>query len=51
MFSLYGFYDYANNLIEIVPSISKEEAKEWFKENYPDTDYLYIQVIRGTNNG
>lgn len=46
LFRAYGFYDNTGNLIRVVPSTDIEEAKEWFKANYPDTEYLYVEPLK-----
>lgn len=45
-FKMYGFYDNRGRLIDAVPDISIEGAKEWFNNYYPDTEYFYIEVIK-----
>ncbi|MBQ0090255.1 MAG: hypothetical protein KBT27_13095 [Prevotellaceae bacterium] len=45
LFKAYGFFDNAGKLIRVVPSIKLEEAETWFKENYPDIEYMYLEVL------
>lgn len=46
LFKAYGFYDNKGKLIHVVPSTDIEEAKTWFEENFPDVEYLYVEVLR-----
>lgn len=46
LFKVYGFYDKMGKLIRVVPSTELEEAETWFRENYPDIEYMYVEVLQ-----
>lgn len=45
LFKLFGFYDEAGELIDLVPSTDIEEAKQYFEDTNPNTKYMYIEVL------